>query len=102
MKRLCRLTLDEFHVQLQDIQGHLIEHVERGVASAEVVHLNDKSKLAQPSHRFDDLIRVFRVSAFRNFQMQAGRRLAVPLHGFGQDPGKIRVVDIGPGHVHRN
>ena len=90
------------HVQLQHVQLELAEHIQGGIAAAEIVHLYGKAKVSQLIHGTDDLLRVFRVGAFRNFQVQ---QLGID-PPFPNDLPKyvrqIRLIDVRPGHVDGN
>lgn len=93
---LGRLALDEFHIQLQNVQRHLIEHIQGGVAASKVVHFNDKAQLPQPAYRGRQLVRMLRVGALRDLQMQAGGGKAVCFKGGCQKLDQIRLIHIGP------
>ena len=69
---LFRFILDKLHIQLQNVNGHLIEHVQGGITAAEIVHLYDKAQFPQPPRHLNDLRRVFRIRAFCYFQMEPG------------------------------
>ncbi len=75
---LRSLTLDKLHIQLQTIDRHLIQHIQRGITASKIIHFDHKAQLLlQMSHRLNDLTRIFRVGAFRDLQMEPGRRQAV-------------------------
>ena len=49
------LRLDELHIQLQYVDWHFREHIQRGITAAEIVHLDDKAKLPQVAQRLEQL-----------------------------------------------
>ena len=70
VERFCRFRLNKLHIQLQDVNGHLIEHIERRISGPKVVHFNDETETPQAVHRFNDLAGMLRVCTLRYFQMQ--------------------------------
>ncbi len=100
--RLCRLTLDKLHVQLQNINGHFIQHVQGRITASEIVHFNHEAQLTQPADGMDDLRRIFRIGALGNLQMEARRREPVPADGVKQNIRNVRVVNVGTGYVDGN
>ena len=64
---------DELHIQLQHINWQRGQHIQRGIARAEVVHLHQKAHGTQALHRLDDLFRVLGVGGFRHLQVQVPR-----------------------------
>ena len=74
------IFLDKLHIQLQNIQCHLTEHIQRRVSASKIIHFNDKSQSAQLLYCTDNLIRVVCVGTLCNLQMQTGRINAVLLN----------------------
>ena len=70
MDRLSRLILNELHIQLQHIQGHLVDHIKGRIPAAKIIHLDHKAQFPETGNRIDDLLWVFRISAFRDLQME--------------------------------
>ena len=100
IRRLRRLTPDKCHIQLQDIDRHLIQHIQGRIAASEIVHFDDKAQFPQMADRLDDLSRILRVGAFRNLKMEPGRRQAVFTDDAHHNIRDIRVINIRPGYVH--
>lgn len=67
---LGRLGLDELHIQLQNIKAHMAEHVQRGIAAAEIIHFDHKAPATQFVHHGDDLAGVFGIGALRQLQVE--------------------------------
>ena len=67
--RLGGLVAHKLHVQLENVQRHLGEHVQAGIAAAEVIHLDHEPFFPQGCHRADELLRMLRVGALCDFQM---------------------------------
>ena len=99
LRRFGCLALDELHVQLQDVQLHLVQHVQGGVAAAEVVHLDDEAKGAQMRHGVDDLLRILSIGALRDLQMQQGGLQPVLSYQTQQHIGHVCLIDVGAGDV---
>lgn len=74
--RLCDFALNELHIQLQNAQRHLAEHIQRGVPAAEIVHLHNKAQTAQLHYRADELAGLFRIDALCDLKMQILRENA--------------------------
>ena len=90
---------DELHVQLQHIQLHLVEHVQRGVAAAEIVHLDDEAQGAQLIHSGDNLRRAFSVGALGDFQMEQPGLQVIFAQQAQQQLRQVRLADVRAGHV---
>ena len=71
---------EKFQIDFEDVDGEILEHIEGGVAAAEIVHENLKAYVLQFFRHGDDLLGIFGVSAFRKLQFQKGRRQAVFFH----------------------
>ena len=100
--RLGGLVAHELHVQLENIQRHLGEHVQAGIAAAEVVHLDHEPFFPQGRHRVDELLRMLRVGALGDFQMQKGRSDAVFLRQTGERSNQVRLIYVRAGYIHRH
>ena len=93
---------DELHVQLQDVQLHLVEHIEGRIAAAEVIHFNDEAQLPQMLHGAEDLSRVFRIGALGQLQMELGGLHAVFPDDLQQRIRQVGMADVRPGHIDRH
>ena len=99
--RLCNFVLNELHIQLQNIQRHLTEHIQGRVSAAEVIHFHDKAQSAKLFHGADDLAGVFRIGALCDLQMQIHGIDAVLLNKSPERIRQVALVHIRPGHIHR-
>ncbi len=93
---------EEAHIQLQDVHRDVLQHVQRGIPAAEIVHHDLESRASQLVGRLDELIGVVHVSGLRNLQPQQGRRQLVFFQQRQQFVGQIRLEQIDAGDVHRD
>ena len=101
---LLESVADKLHVQLQRVNGQRGDHVQRGVAGAEIIHFDQKAQRAQRLDLVHHLVRVLRVGRLRDLQQQLRVAQAVLFHDPGQLVHQIRVVQVdardidGDGH----
>ena len=93
---------DKLHIQLQDIHGHPVQHVQRGITASKIIHLDNKAIFPQLRHRLDQLVRIFRIDRLRNLQMESLWCDPVAIYQLQQDIYQIYVVDIRPGNIDGN
>ena len=93
---------DELHVQFQHVDGKRREHIQRGIARTEVIHLHQKSHGTQALHRLDDLFRVLGVGGFRHLQVQVPCLYLALFQDVQQGIHDVRVIHIHPRDVHGN
>ena len=93
---------EEFHIQLYHVHHDVFEHVERGIAAAEVVHLDEEAVFAKPLHDADKLLRVLRIGSLRDFQPQHLCRKPVFFNEAVKDLSQFWIVDVDPRDVDRD
>ena len=94
-----RIIGEEAHVHLQIIHGKLLEHVQGGVAAAEVVHHDKEAPLLEAQEPFLHLPGVVHVGGLGELQVEEAGREAVPADQVSQDLHGFRAVHAHPGHV---
>ena len=96
------VAVEEAHVDLQHVDVDVLQHVERRVAAAEVVHEHGEAALGQLVERGHDAIGAFRIGALGDLHLDERRFDAVALHERMQFGGHVHEVDVGARHVHRH
>ena len=71
--------LKEAHIELEDIDRHVVERVERRVPAAEIVHGNAETGFAQLGDNADQLFGRLHVCALGYFEMKQIRSDIVAL-----------------------
>jgi len=66
---VAAVDVEELRVELDDVHVELVEHVQRGIAAAEVVHQRQKALVAQRLHRVADEIRVVHVGGLGDLDL---------------------------------
>ena len=92
----------EAHVELHDVDGDVLQHVQRRQATAEVVHLDHHVVFA---HLFDDAVQAVGFlyeSAFGDFEMKAAIGKLVFTLQFEEMLHQPFLEHLGARHVHRD
>ena len=90
----------ELHVQLQRVHGQRGDHVQGGIAAAEVVHLDVEARVPKALHRLDDLGGILGVGGLGDLQQELVRRQIELLHQSAHVVHQVVIEDIHPAHVH--
>ena len=99
---LAGFVPDELHVQLQNVHPQLPQHIQGGVAAAEVVHLDGKAQLAQLLQLLHDPAGIVHIGAFRDFQVKILWLHAVLFGQSRQGLHQILLKNVRPGDIHGN
>ena len=75
------IIFDKIHIQLQHVDRHRCQHIERRITAAEIIHLDLEAFLFQFLNNRQQLIRILHIGALRDLQMQMSRLQSVPMHG---------------------
>ncbi|MCY1276714.1 hypothetical protein D9M70_253820 [compost metagenome] len=95
-------AVDEAAVDLQHVDGELLEVVERGIAGAEVIHRHRQAEALQPGEGLHRLGDVAHQDAFGQLQLQAGRRRAGLVEDVGDARAQLAVGELARRQVHRD
>ena len=92
------------HIQLQRVNGQVGEHPQRGVARAEIIHLDTEAHAHAPqlAGGADDLIGVPRVGGLGDLQNDVVRAEVVGVQNPPEYSLQVRHQHIDAGHVHRH
>ena len=101
LARLTALHVQQLHVQLEHIAVEVLQHVERRVAAAEVVHVHREPGHAQLVHELRDNLVVLHVGALGDLDGEQLRVDPVLFHQPFEGIHHVDGVDIAPGHVDR-
>ena len=93
---------DKLHVQLQGVDGQGGEHVQGGVAGAEIIHLHPEAEAPEVGHGADDLVGILRVGGLRDLQEVVRGVQAVVQHQGPEFAHQVGVVEVDAGHVDGN
>ena len=96
------LAGQEHHVELQHVGGHVLEHVEGGVAAAEIVDLDGEPALLQPLHHRDDERGVERERRLRDLEAQQLGGYGVGFYEAGDALVEIVLQHVDARDVHRD
>ena len=93
--------VQELGVQLDDVHVQAAEHVQRGIAAAEVVHQHQEAQAAQAAHRLPDGGGVLDIGGFGDLDLDQPRGQPVFLQQSVEEVGHVDGKDVDLGDVHR-
>ena len=92
----------EMEVHLDAVHRHFLQHVQRGVSAAEVVHFHLESQFPKLHGGADHKVAVFRKGGFRDLDPKLIRRQPVGADQARELFGNVPVLpDVASGKVHR-
>jgi len=66
---LVPAAAEKAHIQLQKVHRHVLEHIQRGIAAAEIIHFNLEPAVAQFLDDTDQCCGVLRINTLRNLKV---------------------------------
>ena len=94
--------VQELRVQLDNIHVHAAQHVQRGIAAAEIVHEDGEAFFAQLRHGRPDPVRIIHIRGFGDFHLQNLFRQLIFFHQAPQGGGNVDDEKVDPGNVDGN
>ena len=102
LARALLAHLQKLHVDLEDVHIHVLEHVQGGVARAEVVHQHGEARLPQSGHRLGDDVKLLGVGALGDLDGDEVGVQPVALDELLKAGRHVHGVEVHPGDVDRD
>ena len=97
---VARSFLDERTIDLEDVDGQVLQVGERGVAGPEVVHREAEAQLLQLPQARNHRARIDHDQALGDFEDEPARRQARALQGRAHLGHEIRLLELARREVH--
>ncbi|MPM46772.1 hypothetical protein SDC9_93478 [bioreactor metagenome] len=91
--------MQKTHVELEHVNRHVLQRVQRGISFPEIVHLHKESVRAQRANDRYKSLGVFHIGCFRDLKPQFARFDAVFLRQIDKCARKVWHVDIRAGNI---